>query len=319
MRICFVGKEAAEAARACGVPEEMEAVCFEDAFGEASGDAFGDASDDDFGDTFGDSSGDDFGDAAAFSSRLLLPERDLVVSADETILELAASAGFACMRYEPADTAGEPAFETRYTASSREARSGVRYTASSLEGLSEVWYRTVWCRSKGLPLEIGRSGKLLLRESVPGDFEALYRISREAGADKYTPTMPEDKALAREQFLSYIETAYPVFGFGLWTVLCGEEVIGRCGFSPDEREDALNLGYLITSSKRQRGYAYEACRIALDYAFEEAGAEKVVADCMAENEASAALLRKLSFAQDPAAEEKGVLRFYLVGESHPAR
>ena len=61
-----------------------------------------------------------------------------------------------------------------------------------------------------------------------------------------------------EKYLAYIHTAYPVFGFGLWSVVLKEtgDVIGWCGLQPIGNEDTplgrIELGYLIDREKELR-------------------------------------------------------------------
>ena len=217
---------------------------------------------------------------------------DLLVSADAALLRAAAAAGFAVIGYAAGGSGDEEKddFFGDFT--------GIPNIVCSPDALTPLWCRTVWSRTRGLPLEIGRCGRVRLRESTEADFADLYRICRESGSDRYTPTMPADEEEARQQFSAYLREAYPFFGWGLWTVLAedgaGKEMIaGRCGLTPGV--DGPELGFIIGRAFRRQGIAHLACRIALAYAFEELEAPAVWADCHEENQAAVSLLTRLGF------------------------
>ena len=109
----------------------------------------------------------------------------------------------------------------------------------------------------------------------------------------------EDEEL--EKYLAYIHTVYSVFGFGLCSVVLKKtgEVIGWCGLQPIGDEDSplgrIELGYLIDQDYRRQGYACEACRAILDFAFNRLELDEVYAVIDEKNEASLRLARKLGF------------------------
>ncbi len=138
----------------------------------------------------------------------------------------------------------------------------------------------------------------------------------QSGGRKHVRTVKDDISLDEdeelEKYLAYIHTVYSVFGFGLWTVeLKGTkgtegagEIIGRCGLQPVADENSLlgriELGYLIDRCYRRCGYAFEACRAILDYAFNRLEIEEVYALIDEENVPSRNLAEKLGFRQKEA-------------------
>lgn len=169
-------------------------------------------------------------------------------------------------------------------------------------------------RKTGLPLLIGETERLILRELSEEDLPAVRAL-------KLQESETELLGASAGQFCdatflhSYIRNQYPFFGFGLWGVLlkkdresgpCGSEnsaaqLIGLAGFGmPEEeagqeksQEEPPELGYYIAPEFRRMGYAEEACRICLLYAKEELGLEEVLLRIRAENRASLILGRKL--------------------------
>jgi RimJ/RimL family protein N-acetyltransferase len=84
-------------------------------------------------------------------------------------------------------------------------------------------------------------------------------------------------------------------GYGVWAVeqLGSEELIGRAGLlHPDSWPDP-ELNWMITPSMRGRGYATEAARAALAFAFDVLGFEQVVSLVRPGNAASGRVAARL--------------------------
>ena len=73
------------------------------------------------------------------------------------------------------------------------------------------------------------------------------------------------------------------------------KVIGACGFNLSEGGPELELVYHFAPAYWGRGYATEAARACLRYAFEELNAPQVVASTYSQNLASQRVLEKLGF------------------------
>ncbi|MBC7768513.1 MAG: GNAT family N-acetyltransferase [Phycisphaerales bacterium] len=73
-------------------------------------------------------------------------------------------------------------------------------------------------------------------------------------------------------------------------------VIGDVRFEPSLRAPReFEIGYGIARSRRRQGYAVEATSAVIDWLFEEAGAETILAGCDAANIGSVRTLRRLGF------------------------
>lgn len=73
-------------------------------------------------------------------------------------------------------------------------------------------------------------------------------------------------------------------------------VIGDVRFEPSSRSQSeFEIGYGIARSRRKQGYAVEAVDAVIDWLFEDAGAETILAGCDAANIASVRTLRRLGF------------------------
>ncbi len=93
-----------------------------------------------------------------------------------------------------------------------------------------------------------------------------------------------------------------------------ETIIGWCGLDGTS-EDKLHIFYSIEPEHRSRGYATEAARALLNYAFQDAGAAFVNGGCYQENQASYRVMEKAGML--PAgSEENGAPLFYLDRETY---
>ena len=72
------------------------------------------------------------------------------------------------------------------------------------------------------------TGRLIIREFVPEDLEALYRIYESADT-RFLQPLSEDREEELEKLKSYIQYVYGFYGFGLWAVCLKETgaLIGR--------------------------------------------------------------------------------------------
>ena len=88
---------------------------------------------------------------------------------------------------------------------------------------------------------------------------------------------------------------YARHGYGIFVVERRRDgqPVGMCGLVNRDTVDDVDIGYAIHPAFRRRGYALEAARATLDFAFDTLGLERVVAYTWPHNDASAGLLKKL--------------------------
>ena len=156
---------------------------------------------------------------------------------------------------------------------------GVDMATEDLSGVEGSFLQLVWKRHWNLPWEIAQTPRLVLRESVLEDLEAFYRIYEDEEITAYIPGMPVDKEQGKEELEAYISQIYPLFGYGLWTVIEKEtgQVIVRAGLEHTRDSDGegamLELGYVIGKPWQGKGYGTEAAMSCAAYAFSEVEAE----------------------------------------------
>ncbi len=101
-----------------------------------------------------------------------------------------------------------------------------------------------------------------------------------------------------DMYLANIEQDPSLAGWGVWLVIKKEEntIIGDIGFKgkPDSNK-VVEIGYGIAPSLQKKGYATEAVREIINWAFTCNHVEKIIAECQYENTASIRVLEKLHF------------------------
>lgn len=130
--------------------------------------------------------------------------------------------------------------------------------------------------------------RLILRPLTRNDVDAIYAIIGDPIAMQYYP-----HTFTREDAVEWIERnlrRYQKDGYGLLAVVLKSsgKVIGDCGLSWQLADDTpmLELGYHLQREQWGQGYAAEAARACMDYAFRELAAEKLVSLIIAENQPS---------------------------------
>lgn len=172
---------------------------------------------------------------------------------------------------------------------------GFRYFIEGFEDADYDYFHWVFSREKGLPWIIGETKHLILREMTPEDTDALYSLYEDKSVVEFTEDLPENKEEEREYIRDYIDKVYNFFGFGMWLVEHKDtgEIIGRVGFQNYEEDWTAELGFLIKPEYQGHGYAYEACRLAIEYMQGEHPEYRLMARCMQGNTKAIALCEKL--------------------------
>lgn len=135
--------------------------------------------------------------------------------------------------------------------------------------------------------------RLIIREMVPEDVDALYEIYEAPSVTKYMENLFEEKEEEYQYMRNYYDHVYCFFGYGMWLLtLKNGTVIGRAGIENNDRDEIV-LGYVVGEAYQRQGYAYEACKAILGYARNDLEIEDVVVYVHPENEPSIRLAEKL--------------------------
>lgn len=87
-------------------------------------------------------------------------------------------------------------------------------------------------------------------------------------------------------------------GFESWMIIKNEtlEIIGDLGFKGfNYQQKNIDIGYGIIKEERGKGFAEEAARELINWAFKNNMVKEITASCLMDNENSIKLLKKLNF------------------------
>jgi ribosomal-protein-alanine N-acetyltransferase len=146
--------------------------------------------------------------------------------------------------------------------------------------------------------------RLLMRRWQRSDREPFAELNADPEVMRHFPAV-----LSRAQsdgFVERIEAGFEAHGYGLWAleVLDTGTFIGFTGLQwiPFEAHftPAVEVGWRLARPAWGHGYATEAARAAVRFAFEEAGLPDLVSMTIPANVRSQAVMRRLGMTRDPA-------------------
>lgn len=141
------------------------------------------------------------------------------------------------------------------------------------------------------------TSRLLLREYVEDDWRAVLEYQRDARYLKFYAwndrTEQDTRAFVQQFTDARLEQPRKKFAFAV-TVKATGQLIGNCNIRKNKPEDRVGeIGYEIAPTHWGNGYATEAARSILAFGFEELTLHRIAAWCIAENTASARVLKKI--------------------------
>lgn len=174
---------------------------------------------------------------------------------------------------------------------------------TDFDALEEEDLLRTYRRGRGIPEQVIRTERLIIREMLPSDSRILARLHESPGATEYMEPLggiEGTEALIR----TYRDCLYPLFGMGAFMIVRREKesgaagpVIGRIDLIPSSicQGGQAEVGYLIDAGCRRRGYAGEALRAICSYARDELALEELLARVHPDNIPSRKLLEEAGF------------------------
>jgi RimJ/RimL family protein N-acetyltransferase len=127
--------------------------------------------------------------------------------------------------------------------------------------------------------------RLILREFVAEDADALARVLSDPEAMRYYPMSFDRKAV--EEWIARNQRRCVVDGHGLWAMdlKSSGEMIGDCGITLQEvdGESLPEIGYHLRRNMWGQGLAIEAAQACRDYGFERLRVESMISLIRPEN------------------------------------
>jgi RimJ/RimL family protein N-acetyltransferase len=140
-----------------------------------------------------------------------------------------------------------------------------------------------------------RTARLLLREFVAADFEAVHAYSSDARVTRYLFFGPRDEESTTEYLEDLLasQREQPRIRFELAVEeLDSGNLIGACDLSLIEAK-VVDLGYMLSAEQWGKGYATEIATALVDAAFLELRADRVISTVDVNNNASIRVLEKI--------------------------
>lgn len=153
--------------------------------------------------------------------------------------------------------------------------------------------------------------RLVLREYVQSDFDALYAILSDPETMRHYPK-PYDKD-GTQRWLNWSFENYRKYGFGLWAIELKESgaFIGDCGITmqPIDGSWLPEIGYHVNKHHWRRGYAKEAARAVRDWCFTHTDFDAVYSYMTASNVASYSTAASVGMTRIKQYDDDGVPHF----------
>lgn len=147
-----------------------------------------------------------------------------------------------------------------------------------------------------------RTDRLLLRHWRESDLEPWAALNADPAVREHFPTVETREQSAESMAL--IAAALTERGWGLWAleVLDTGEFIGFTGLNPVRGLpfEGVEVGWRLARAAWGHGYAAEAARAALTYAFGVLELPEVVSFTSTTNVRSQAVMRRIGMTHDPA-------------------
>jgi RimJ/RimL family protein N-acetyltransferase len=146
------------------------------------------------------------------------------------------------------------------------------------------------------------SERLFLRAYRPSDGGLYFRVIRENWDHLYEFLPPVLEAMQTEAdaeaFIRWLDLEWQrrnLFLFGVWEKAAGSYTGETYLANPDWKVPSIELGYFVVQASTGKGYATEAARATLHYAFEHLGVSRVELQCRADNGASQRVAERCGF------------------------
>jgi len=143
----------------------------------------------------------------------------------------------------------------------------------------------------------------------------VFRLLEAETPEGWPPPLNDAESMA--YFASYLERGPDYYGWMFWYVALGERrrgrrvIVGNIGFkgAPDAA-GTVEIGYSILPEHQRRGYATEAVRGLVAWAFSHPNVRRVIAETFPDLAASILVLERNGFSRvDEPPSEPGAIRF----------
>lgn len=144
------------------------------------------------------------------------------------------------------------------------------------------------------------TNRLILREIIASDFEAMFELDSNPNVNKYLGNNPLKSIEESQKIIENIRKQYQENGIGRFAIILKEtnEFIGWSGikFITEIDNNHINfyeIGYRLKEKHWGKGYGFESAKAWLDYGFRKMNIPIMYASAHKENAASIKILHKI--------------------------
>jgi RimJ/RimL family protein N-acetyltransferase len=143
-----------------------------------------------------------------------------------------------------------------------------------------------------------RTERLLLRQWRDEDRAPFAALNADPIVMEHFPsTMTRE---ASDAFVDFNIATIAERGWGLWAVEANGEFIGFVGLNEPQFRSGVEIGWRLAHGAWGHGYATEAARAVLEFAFAELGLDEVISFTTVENRRSRRVMERIGMTHDPA-------------------
>ena len=150
--------------------------------------------------------------------------------------------------------------------------------------------------------------RLLIRKFTFDDLDKLIELRSDEEVIRYIGGRKMQNPEAIEKRLRFYIDCYEKYGYGMCALVWKEtgEMIGWCGLQPLEETNETEVGYGMIREFWGRGIGLECARAWLEYAFNERGADRIVAVAAPENKGSWRIMEKCGMTYEKTDQHYGM-------------
>lgn len=144
------------------------------------------------------------------------------------------------------------------------------------------------------------TNRLILREIIPEDVDALFELDADPEVHKYLGNKPLVEKVQVVEIIEFIRQQYEENGIGRWAVIekSTHQFVGWCGLKlvkelTNNHINYYDVGYRLIRKYWGNGYATESALASLKYGFEVLKVNDIYACAHYENVASNHVLNKI--------------------------
>lgn len=141
--------------------------------------------------------------------------------------------------------------------------------------------------------------RLILRDLLPEDDEGMFELDSDPVVHRYLGNKPVTTIAQSRDVIALVRRQYEETGIGRWATIEKKsgQFIGWSGLkfvkiTENNHTNFYDVGYRLIPKFWGKGYATEAAKAALKYAFITMGVNEIIGTCHEENKASRSVLEK---------------------------